>query len=111
MATWCTLLAAMRFKVVRRGANMDTKLTAWFKLNQSSVLRRHKLDAEIPEYYTWNNQHRRWERRRRGRAAKTVGRIYYVGARQNPEKYYLRVLLLRERGATGWDDLKRVVRF
>lgn len=82
----------------------DTKLTAWFKLNQADEAARGHLYIDIPEHYTWHSKDRAWRLRKRG---SPMGRLYLCGP-QAGERYCLRLLLVHVPGAQSWEGLRTV---
>ena len=61
---------------------------------------------EYPKYYTWNqNNTKQWRRRRHGIKSNTVSKMYYIHPKNN-KLFYLRTLLLVQKGATCYEDLK-----
>ncbi|XP_044272021.1 uncharacterized protein LOC123015966 [Tribolium madens] len=91
--------------VVNRGP-VNTELTGWFELNRDNPQARQFLYREIPYHFVWNKSHKRWTPRQR-LMGKIISRMYNVSVR-NGELYYLRVLLLRVRGATSFESLRIV---
>ena len=91
-------------RALDRGQN--TTLTAFFKLNQEDVNARQYLYHEIPEHYTFNQQGKKWTRRRRS-TAPIIGRIYQVQP-SDPQRFALRLLLLHRTGVTSFEDLRTV---
>ena len=92
---------------MQQAAEKDTKLTAWFKLNQEDETARTILYSDIPKHYVFDEKHRKWNLRQRG-AEKTIGRMYSVSLGADPERFCLRLLLLHISGATSFQDLKSV---
>ncbi len=88
-------------------AQSDTKLMAYFKLNQTDEKARDLLFHEIPKWYTWKQKDKKWKRRTIKKEAKTIGRMYYVNPK-DIERFSLRTLLLHRKGATCFEDLKKV---
>jgi len=60
------------------------------------------LYKDIPEHYTWNNQTKKWNKRKSKQ--KVIGRIYTVSPAEG-EKFYLRVLLSHLKRPTSWKCL------
>ncbi|KAK6020980.1 hypothetical protein OSTOST_13359, partial [Ostertagia ostertagi] len=105
-------------EAIRREAERDTTLTAFFKLNQEHELlygngevpEREKdarllLYTQIPEFFSFDQRTRKWKMRRRQN--RQIGRMYTA----NPldvERYSLRILLLNRRGPKSFNDLKTV---
>lgn len=83
-----------------------TKLEAWFELNRENVNAHIYLYTEIPYYFVFKNN--KWHARQRGES-NVVPRMYSVSLQGDQERFYLRLLLLHIRGATTYDDLKRLV--
>ena len=88
------------------GADQNTMLTAWFKLNSETEDSRHLLYTEIPEHYVFQKAKKSWIPRKKG-ANRIIPRMYAVSVR-DAERFFLRVLLLQVRGATSYESLRTV---
>ena len=93
-----------------------TTLTAFFDLCCHNDFAKTLKYHEVPEYYTWQNGVKRWQRRKRGKAVENqegvwkcqaIGRIYNISPRQR-ECYYLRLLLNDVVGPTSFQTLRTV---
>lgn len=91
-------------------------LTAFFDLCKEDEFARTLLYSEVPEYYTWQNSERKFQRRKRGtdvdaypgiKREHVIGRVYTVHP-NNAECYFLRLLLHEVRGPTSFTYLKTV---
>ena len=60
---------------------------------------------QMPSFYTFNTTSTKWTVRQRGH--RVIGRMYTVSPRE-PERYALRLLLLRTKGARSFEDLRTV---
>ncbi|XP_060962816.1 uncharacterized protein LOC115724117 isoform X1 [Cannabis sativa] len=79
-------------------------LTEFFELNKVDENARMLLYRQIPEYYVWNNQNRRWTPRKK----KTViGRIVTANPLEG-ERYFLRILLNHIKGPLSFEDIRTV---
>ena len=85
--------------------NPETKLTAFFKLNEVDEHARTLTYMQIPEHYTWKQKSRSWKRRKN--PTSTVGRLYSASPSQG-ERFFLRLLLLQRSGPCSFKDLKVV---
>ena len=113
-------------KVLDDENNKITMLTEWFETNKRekaqplSIKRLGKdihgkphprakelLFHEFPEHYSWHGERNNKHWKRRSRNDKVIGRMHRLSPKCG-EQYYLRLLLLNVRGATGWDDLLTV---
>jgi hypothetical protein len=83
----------------------ETTLTAWFKLNEVNESANKYLYTEIPEHYVFHRDSGSWQPRLR--QSRVISRMYTVSL-NDPERYYLRLLLLHVRGAKSFEDLKTV---
>lgn len=83
----------------------NTKLTARFNLNQIGGFARTLLYTEIPKFYSFRKSDGTW--RRRTRSAGAIGRLYFVQSK-DAERYALRLILLKVRGATSFSYLKTI---
>jgi len=90
-------------KALARAANNHTKLTAWFELNKQDSSARKFLYHEIPYHFTYDQKMESWIRRKSSH--KTVSRMYAVSPKEG-ERYFLRLLLLHQRGARSFEELK-----
>jgi hypothetical protein len=61
---------------------------------------------EFPLYYTWNDKTRTWHRRKRPHKSTCIGRMYTVHPKAG-EKFFLRLLLNKVKGATSFADLRK----
>ncbi|KAJ3702672.1 hypothetical protein LUZ61_006377 [Rhynchospora tenuis] len=91
-------------QVVNNPVNRKTKLTAWFDLNVKDPVARTLTYPEVTRLYTWHDDNKVWEFRQQGNR---VARMNFVPPGVG-EIYYLRMLLGVIRGATSFDDLRRV---
>ena len=87
-----------------RASTRNTHLTAWFELNNNNASAHQILYPDIPKHYVFNDRDKKWTERRRG-GDRIISRMYSVSP-TDPEKFYLRLLLLHVPGATCYDDLK-----
>ena len=85
-----------------RAETRRTMLTAWMETNRETNCKVRYPD--MPEHYVWVNN--AWKPRMRG-GNKTIGRMYSVPISQ-PERYYLRLLLLHAIEIKSFQDLKTV---
>ncbi len=81
-------------------SSKETTLTAWFKLNQQDPSANQYLYSEIPENFVFDKASHSWQPRIK--YCKLISRMYTVSLNE-PERYYLRLLLLNIRGATSFD--------
>ncbi|XP_053134124.1 LOW QUALITY PROTEIN: uncharacterized protein LOC128337304 [Hemicordylus capensis] len=83
-----------------------TMLTAWFTLDHEDQEANKLTYADIPKYYVFDKIHTKWKRRQR-RGEGVIGRMPVVSIKDS-ERYYLRMLLTRTKGSTGFDSLRTV---
>nr|GEX35590.1 hypothetical protein [Tanacetum cinerariifolium] len=76
-------------------------LTAFFELNQTDTEARQHLYKDILKFYTWNKSTHKWNRQKQG---KMIGRMVSANPVEG-ERFYLRILLQRVKGPTGFDYL------
>ena len=93
-------------EAIERESTRNTHLTARFKLNMEDPNAHQFLYTEIPHHYVFNNRDKRWVKRQRG-GDRIISRMYSVSP-ADPEKFFLRMLLLHVPGATSYDNLKTV---
>lgn len=80
-----------------------TMLTEWFVANQRQPDAQTLTYLEFPSKWRWDSRMRSWEKHK-DRKTK-IGRLHYVHPFAG-ERYYLRILLLKVKGATGFRDLR-----
>ena len=86
---------------------VNTQLTRYFEANGDPVLgetARNLLYHEFPEKFVWVDKDRRWKIRERGYA---IGRMY-AAPPNSGERFYLRLLLTKVKGATSFEHLRTV---
>ncbi|UYV80502.1 hypothetical protein LAZ67_19000358, partial [Cordylochernes scorpioides] len=93
-------------EVINRPNNKKSMLTAYFDLNINDPEARNYTYAQIPEHYIYNKKERKYHKRSRG-GQKVISRIYPVSV-SDSELFYLRTLLLHRKGATSYEDLKKI---
>ena len=85
-----------------------TTLLGWFEANKRDdaigQLARTLTYIEFPTQFVWNKKDRVWTLRSRG---KMIGRMYFVHPTEG-ERFYLRMVLQVQRGATCFADLRTV---
>ena len=91
--------------VVEQQGNKDTTLTAYFKANAEYPAARQLLYQDFPSKFVWKKNVRKWQPRRKHGFA--IGRMYYAHP-SSGERFYLRTLLATVKGATSFEDLRRV---
>lgn len=91
-------------KVVDKANSKISKLEAWFIANKEIPQARNFTYAEFPTQFTWMPKTQRWKLRQRG---DVVGRLTEVHTTSG-ELLYLRMLLLRIKGALSFTDLRTV---
>uniref|UniRef100_A0A0G4F472 Helitron helicase-like domain-containing protein n=1 Tax=Chromera velia CCMP2878 TaxID=1169474 RepID=A0A0G4F472_9ALVE len=104
-----------------------TTLTAFFEYNSTPSVRLHPGESphtllyhEFSRYYTFNNSTKTWKLRDRVKKAldrgevwanagvdKVVGRVHWASPSQG-ERFFLRLCLIHQKGATSVSDLKTV---
>ena len=87
-------------------ARPETTLTEFFALCRDHPEARKYTYQEIPEHYTWSKTERRWKMRERG-FGKVIGRIHSTTP-ADQERFFLRLLLLKHRGPTSYEDVRTV---
>ncbi|KAG8370301.1 hypothetical protein BUALT_Bualt14G0102700 [Buddleja alternifolia] len=88
--------------VVHREGIKETMLTKWFEANQKYVEARSLTYAEFQTAWVWKRDRKEWVKRKQG---KCIGRMPYAHANSG-ERYYLRMLLYKVRGAQCFEDLR-----
>ncbi|KAE9540849.1 hypothetical protein AGLY_004094 [Aphis glycines] len=94
----------------------DTTLTAFFKLCAKDEFAKTITYDKVPNYYTWNQSIKNFQRRKRGtpvenhpgvKKTDTLGRVYVVHP-NNSECFYLRMLLHVIKGPISFASLRTV---
>jgi len=80
-----------------------TMLTEWFVANQMHPDAHSLTYLQFPSKWRWEARTRSWEKRKDNKPK--IGRLHYVHPSAG-ERYYLRMLLLRVRGATSFSELR-----
>ncbi|KAG8173477.1 hypothetical protein JTE90_005080 [Oedothorax gibbosus] len=93
-------------EAAERAAAKYTTLTAWFQLNRDDSQAQIYTYSEIPNHYVYEKNTTKWKRRQRG-SHQVIGRMPVVSV-QDAERFYLRMLLLRQPGAVGFVDIRTV---
>ena len=81
-----------------------SKLEVWFDANRMYPDGKNYTYSEFPRSFTWHPQPGIWKHRKRG---DVIGRLSEVHS-SSGELLYLRMILLRIKGAVSFDDLKTV---
>lgn len=89
---------------VNSAIGKHTTLTAWFHLNSTDQEAKSIYYADIPNNYIFCQN--TWKKRKQ-RGNKVIGRMYAV-APNDPERYFIRLLLLHVKGATSFESLRTV---
>ncbi|XP_060846341.1 uncharacterized protein LOC132926006 [Rhopalosiphum padi] len=94
----------------------DTTLTVFFKLCAKDEFAKTITYDKVPNYYTWNQSIKNFQRRKRGtpvenhpgvKKTDTLGRVYVVHP-NNSECFYLRMLLHVIKGPISFASLRTV---
>ena len=93
-------------EAVERATSRNTHLTAWFQLNADDADPRQYLYTEIAQHYVFVDREKKWAKRRRG-GDRVISRMYSVSP-TDPEKFFLRLLLLHIQGTRSYEDLRTV---
>ncbi|XP_017221469.2 uncharacterized protein LOC108198216 [Daucus carota subsp. sativus] len=88
--------------VCARADTKRSKLEAWFIANNDMPAARNYTYAEFPSFFTWIPKECKWKQRQRG---EVVGRLSEVHATAG-ELLYLRMLLMRQKGATSFEEVR-----
>lgn len=91
-------------EVADKASNKKSKLEAWFIANQTFPEARDLTYMDFPRYFTWQPGPGKWKRRERG---SVIGRMIDVHT-SSGDVFYLRMILMRNRGATSFKDLRTV---
>ncbi|GFV21566.1 ATP-dependent DNA helicase [Trichonephila clavipes] len=89
-------------QALKRAAQRNTMLTAWFELNRTDPDANKYLYVDIRKHFVWKNN--KWERRVR-LGGRIVSRLYSVSPK-DIERFHLRILLFHVPGAKSFEELK-----
>ncbi|XP_075500131.1 uncharacterized protein LOC142538719 [Primulina tabacum] len=94
------------FSIVNNPTFKKTMLTQFFFMNKynSYAQSLNCLYVEFPEYFTWHNDSKEWEPRKK---TEVIGRIFSCRP-SDCEKFYLKLLLMRVRKPSSFKDLRTV---
>ncbi|XP_073317222.1 uncharacterized protein [Primulina huaijiensis] len=83
-----------------------TMLTQFFHMNKYNTYAQNLncLYVEFPEYFTWHNDSKEWESRKK---KEVIGRIFSCRPSDH-EKFYLKLLLMHVRKPTSFKDLRTI---
>lgn len=81
-----------------------SKLEGWFEAKKTCFEARKFIYHQFPPFFTWKANQARWKIRERGTV---FGRLTDVHA-SSGETFFLRMILMHNRGATSYRDLKTV---
>ncbi|XP_074351612.1 uncharacterized protein LOC141690736 [Apium graveolens] len=107
MVTRILMIVVFPFIIDATLAEVDskrTKLEAWFEANKEFPTARDFTYVEFSTHFTWLPRECKWRPRQRG---DVVGRLTEVHA-TGGDLLYLRMLLMRRKGSTSFDELRKV---
>ena len=87
--------------VLERGANKETQLTAWFKINQSNPDARNTTYQNFPQTWVYDSKRKVWKPIQQGQAISCM----YFASPSSGERFYLQLLLTVVTGATSFANL------
>lgn len=90
--------------VCNRAKFRESKLEAFFSLCQNDEYARNITYPEVPEYYVWDSQGCCWNKRKLGKQYGRLSITHHAAG----EMWYLRMLLIRVKGPTCFQDLLKV---
>lgn len=90
--------------VARNARFRNSKLEGWFEANKTIPSAKNYTYTEFPQAFTWKDDECRWKIRERGLV---FGRLSDVHSSAG-DTFFLRLLLLQNRGATCYKDLRTV---
>lgn len=91
-------------EIAEKANSRKSKLEAWFIANKNIPTAREYTYQDFPRGFTWQPGQCKWKIRERGMV---VGRLSEVHA-SSGDSFFLRMLLLRNKGATSFKDLRTV---
>ncbi|XP_074360510.1 uncharacterized protein LOC141700708 [Apium graveolens] len=93
-------------EVAAKEGNRISKLEAWFIANKNMPTAREYTYQEFPRGFTWQPGPCKWKQRERGI---NIGRLI-EGHTLQGDTFYLRMLMLRNKGATSFKDVRTIDR-
>lgn len=90
--------------VLEKESNQTSQLLEYFKMCERDEEARKLTFIEFPLYHVWNTKPKHWSKRKRNKA---IGRMHFSSPSAG-QSFYMRILLNKVRGATCFEDLKRV---
>ncbi|KAK1378545.1 hypothetical protein POM88_025289 [Heracleum sosnowskyi] len=84
---------------------IGTMFIQWFETNKEDPFGRELTYVQFPEKFLWNESEKIWNRRKNN--IRVIGRLIYVHPTSG-ERFYLRMLLNIVRGATSFEDVRKV---
>ncbi|KAK1383672.1 hypothetical protein POM88_021407 [Heracleum sosnowskyi] len=84
---------------------IGTMFIQWFETNKEDPFGRELTYVQFPEKFLWNESEKIWNRRKNN--IRVIGRLIYVHPTAG-ERFYLRILLNIVRGATSFEDVRKV---
>ncbi|CAH1428835.1 unnamed protein product [Lactuca virosa] len=91
-------------EVLDKPSVVASKFTSWMECNAINSEARDLTYVEFPTKFVWVLNGRFWKRRKAGKA---IGRIHSVSPNLG-EAYFLRILLNKVKGATSFDEIRKV---
>jgi hypothetical protein len=90
------------------GSSNEITLTTFLKFNQQELSAARYIYTEISEQFIFDKKSHAWQPRIK--YCKLISRTYTVSLNET-ERYYLRLLNLKVKGGTSFDNLKTVDNF
>ncbi|XP_074361289.1 uncharacterized protein LOC141701557 [Apium graveolens] len=91
-------------EVVQQADSKRTKFEAWFKANKEFPAAQDFTYAEFPTHFTWLPRDCKWRPHQRGDVVVRLTKVHATGG----DFLYLRMLLMRKKGCTSFDELRTV---
>lgn len=91
-------------EVAEKATAKNSKLEGWFTANKTYQVAKNYTYCEFPQAFTWKADLGKWKIRERGTV---FGRLSDVHASAG-ETFFLRMLLMQNKGATSYKDLRTV---
>lgn len=91
-------------QVAAKATKRLSKLEGWFEANKIIPEARQFTYHEFPQYFTWKAYINRWKIRERGTV---FGRLSDVHE-SSGETFFLRMILMHQKGATSFRDLRTI---
>lgn len=90
--------------VANKAISKHSKLEGWFEANKKLPGAKEVSYMDFPRHFTWKVDQGKWKEREKGQV---VGRLIDIHT-STGETFFSRMLLMQNKGATSYEDLRKV---